>query len=433
MSQFPVIHRSAAALVLLAALAACGGDTTTSSSTSDGQPVTLAATESHAVSYWHDVAAATVTATGAATTPEEQRTVFNADLATISVAVYDATAAIDGRYKLYGPAPTAPAAGASMDAAVGAAAVGVLRALFPNRGSQYEAAYASFLAGLATGEARDRGLALGAEVARGIVALRANDGRAVVLDAYVASTDPGRFRGANPVARFQPAIKPFVLGSVDQFRAPEPPRMDGAAYAADFNEVMALGGAASSSRTAAQLEMARFHTEAPPLFLTRNFGQFARTTANLADAARLMALIYVASTDALNACFDSKYYYDRWRPQSAIPLADTDFNAATVADAGWTPVVPTPNHPEYPAAHGCTAGSLAEVLRQYYGTSKVSFSFDSKVTGTTRSYASTDALIEEMSVARIYGGMHFRFSSMAGVELGSKAAAYVLNNRFGRR
>ena len=97
----------------------------------------------------------------------------------------------------------------------------------------------------------------------------------------------------------------------------------------------------------------------------------ATTGRSLAEHARLMALVWVAQADAGNACFESKYFYQRWRPLSAIPLADTDGNAATDADTTWTPVVPTPNHPEYPAAHSCVSGAMAEILNGYFGTSAI--------------------------------------------------------------
>ncbi|WP_395400368.1 vanadium-dependent haloperoxidase [Pseudoduganella sp. UC29_106] len=270
-------------------------------------------------------------------------------------------------------------------------------------------------------------------MAAAVVANRANDGRAVVLAPYVPGTAPGKFRGANPVSRFSPYIKPFTLTSASQFRSPAPPALDSAAYATDFNEVKSLGGTVSSSRTAEQLEVARFHTEPPPVFLTRNFGRFARTTDGIPEAARLMAIIYVGFSDASNACFEAKYFYEAWRPLSAIPLADTDNNAATAADATWTPVVPTPNHPEYPAAHSCTAGALGELLRQYYGTRSVTFTLNSLVTNTTRTYTSTDALADEVTMARIWGGMHFRYSTLAGAELGRASANYTMQNNFAAR
>lgn len=420
------VRSTTAAVLFVTLLAACGSDTYK-------QPdVILSPTSTNVVAYWHDVGAATVNATAAlATTPEELRPTFQVDLATMHLAMYDAVSAIDGRYKPFAIKPVAPAAGASMDAAASAAAYGVLKALFPNRGAEYQAAYDSYIATIAPGEARSKGLALGAEVAAGIVANRANDGRSVVLAAYVPGTAAGKFRGLNPISRYFSSIRPFTLTSLAQFRPAAPPALDSAAYAADLNEIKALGGAVSATRTAEQLEVARFHTEVPAIYLTRNFGRFARTTKDVADAARLMAIIYTGYADAINACFAAKYFYEAWRPLSAVPLADTDNNPATTADPAWTPSVATPNHPEYPAAHSCTAGALGELLRLYYGTDKVTFTFNSTVTGTTRTYATTDALTEESKVARIYGGMHFRYSTFAGATLGQQAANWTMQHAFG--
>ena len=418
-----------AALVL--SLAACGG-----SSDDADCVVTVMPVATNVVAYWNDIANKTVNATSSVSaTPEEQRPSYHVDLASVHVAIYDAVSAIDGRYEPFVITPKARSAGASMDAAASAAAYGVLQALFPNRAAEYQAAYDSHVAAIPAGEAKTRGLALGSEVAAGVVALRANDGRAVVLAPYVSSTAPGRFRSVNatPFNRFVPYIRPFSLTHVDQFRPAGPPALDSATYATDFNESKAGGGAASTTRTAEQLEIARFHTETPSPYLTRNFGRFAASTADVAEAARLMAFIYVVHADTITACFEAKYFYEAWRPRSAIPLADSDGNAATLSDSNWTPVLPTPNHPEYPAAHSCTSGGLGETLRLYYGTRNVVYSFDSMVTGTTRTYANTEALNEESQVARVYGGMHFHFSTLDGVDLGKKVAQWVGERHFRRR
>lgn len=425
--QHRIVLGRASSATLALILAACGGN----SDDAQDRSVTIASKGTNAVSFWNDIAGKTVNTPGpAATTPEEQRTNYGVDVATVQLAVYDAASAIDGRFKPYAVTPTAPATGASMEAAVGAAAYGVLSALFPNRAATYQTAYDSFIAAIPAGEARTKGLALGSEVGARMVALRANDGRAVVLAPYAPGTAPGQFRGVNPVNRFAPYTKVFALASVDQFRPAGPPALDSAAYATAFNEVKSVGGASSATRTADQLEMARFHTENPGLLWTRNLKRFAESTTNVADAARLMALIYVTHADATAACFDAKYFFQSWRPQSAIPLADTDNNAATVSDAVWTSVAPTPNHPEYPAAHSCASAALAEALRQYYGTRNVTFQLDSTVTTTARSYASTDALPDEIQSARIFGGMHFRFSTVDGAALGTKVANWAWARNF---
>jgi len=416
--------------VFFIGLAGCGG------SNGEEPTVTVSAAQPNVVSYWNDVANRTVNATSATTTTaEEQRPSYHVDLATVHVAIYDAVSAIDGRYKPFAVVPTAPAAGASVDAAASAAAYGVLRALFPNRSAVFQAAYDDRTAAIPDGDAKARGLALGSEVAAAVVSMRAGDGRSVVLAPYVSGTAPGKFRSANPAPfnRYVPFIKPFSLTRVDQFRPAPPPALDSAAYASALNESQAVGGAVSVVRSAEQLETARFHTEPPALFVTRNLGRFASSTADVAEAARLMAFIYVVHADAIGACFEAKYFYEAWRPRTAIPMADVDGNPATTSDAAWTPVVPTPNHPEYPAAHSCTSGGLGETLRQYYGTRRVGYAFDSAVTGTTRTYADTDALDDESRVARVYGGMHFGFSTVAGTALGIRVAQWVAAHHFGRK
>jgi hypothetical protein len=422
-----VLAYGTVAACIAVCVAACGGDDTPPN-------VVITSTGTNAVSYWNDIAGKTVTATSAtSTTPEELRSSYAVDVATVQLAVYDAASAIDGRYRPYAINPVAPADGASMDAAIAAAAYGTLQALFPNRAAQYQAAYDSFVGAIPAGDAKSKGLALGAEVAAGIVALRANDGRAVTLAPYVPGTGPGQFRGVNPVNRFAPYIKPFALTSTDQFRPSAPPALGSDAYATSYNEVKALGGAVSTVRTEAQLEAARFHTEAPPKLWTRNLLNFATSTTDVAEAARLMAFIYVVQADASDACFEAKYFYQTWRPLSAIPLADTGTNAATIPDATWTPVLPTPNHPEYPAAHSCASGSLGETLRLYYRTQQVAFSMDSTVTGTTRSYTTTNALPDEIESARVWGGMHFRYSTVAGAQLGAQVADWTWAHYFGLR
>jgi PAP2 superfamily len=399
-----------------------------------GPPVSVTVAGHNAVSTWNEIAAATINQPPAATgTPEERRPISANDLATVHVAIHDAVMAIAGTHRPLVFTLAGPVAGASPDAAAGAAAYGVLKALFPSRGGAYEAAYAKFTATLPEGEAKARGLALGAQVAAAVVATRANDGRAIALAPYVPGSGPGQFRNATPINRFLPAVKPFVLTSNAQFRAPPPPALTSAAYAAAVAETRALGAAASATRSAEQTEVARFSTEAPPLFWARNLRRFLMTDRPLADHARVGAMLWVAQADAINACFESKYHYNTWRPFSAIQLADTDGNDATTADPAWAPVVPTPNHPEYPAAHSCAAGAVAAALRAFYGTNEVRFEFDSNVTGTMRRFATPAAMVDEIAGARIAGGMHFRYATDAGARLGDQVGEWVVARSFARR
>jgi hypothetical protein len=412
-------------------LVACGGDDDV-----QDQPVTIKVAGPNAVSYWNEVASNTVNVPAAATgTPEEQRPNSSADLATVHVAIYDAVMAIAGTHEPYAATPASAAGDASQEAAIATAAYRVLLGLFPARSAQYQAAYDTFMAGIGDGAAKTKGAAIGAEAAAGILALRANDGRSIVLAAYAPGTAPGRFRGLNPVNRNGPYIKPFALTSNAQFRAPAPPELTSVAYAADLNETRALGSATSTVRTADQSEVALFGTSSPSLDVQTNTRMFATTDRSLAEHARLLAMVWVAQSDAGNACFESKYFYERWRPFSAITLADTDGNDATAVDAAWLPVVPTPNHPEYPAAHSCGSSALAEILTAYYGTPNITFDLVGvgPAIGITRHYTSMPAMLEEIRLARIAGGMHFRTSTVEGDALGRNVAKWVVANKFKRR
>jgi len=429
-------------LLAVAALAAvvtgCGGGG--DAALADGQreaasakqPVEIVSFGANAVSIWNEIAFNTtlVPSSPAGVTPSERAS--GPDVATVQLAVYDAVMAIAGTHRPFAIKPSTPAAGASMEAAAIEAAYRMLKGLFPSRGDKYEAAYAAGIGDLPDSDAKTRGMAIGAEVAAGMLALRANDGRETVLPPYVPGTLPGQFvpSGPNLVGRLTPIIKPFTTTSNSQFRAGPPPALNSAGYAADLNEVKAIAGTTSTVRTAEQTEVARFFTEPPGTWNWRNRVRFATASQSLADNARITAMLEIAVVDALGACFDTKYHYNYWRPTSAIRLADTDGNPATEADLAWTPFVPTPNHPEYPAAHGCNDGAIAEVIRSFYGTKKVRFAFDSTVTGTTHHYESTDDLVHDSRNGRVWGGMHFRNSTIIGSEMGKDVAKWVAKNYF---
>lgn len=429
----PMFVAASAAVLGLAACGGGGGDASDPEALGAAQSSrreVVITPGSDVIAYWNQIAASTISVAPAATgTPEERRPVYNLDLATVQVAVFDAVNAIDGSYRRFAAQPTTATAGASLEAAAAGAAYHVLKGLFPNRTAQYQAAYDSYVAALPDGDAKTRGLQIGQEVAVQIVALRANDGRFTPVT-YSPTSLPGRFRGTNPVNAFLPFVRPFTLHSASQFRADGPPPLASVEYAEDFNETKALGALNSTVRTAEQTEIARFHTEPPPAFWPRNLRIFATADRGIVDNARTLAALWTAQADALIACFESKYHFDAWRPFSAIQLADTDGNAATDADPSWTPVVPTPNHPEYPAAHSCGTGAAAEVLLQVFDTKKLSFQWTSNVTGTTHHFDSTDDMSKEVQLARIAGGMHFRTSTVHGEVLGKKVGKWILKNHF---
>jgi hypothetical protein len=366
-----------------------------------------------------------------AVTPEEQRPVLGHDLATMHAAMYDAVVAIAGGFEPYSVVPVSPSAGASQEAAAAAAACTVLAGLFPNRAPEYAADCAPYAAGSGSG-AVAMGITLGIEVGQKMLAERADDGR-LTIAAYTPSPGLGRFEpfpaGSSPVSFFLPAMRPFTLTSAMQFRADGPPDLTSAGYAYAFNEIKVLGAAGGAALSAEQQDIARFWTENPNVFNARNLRVFMNQP-TVVENARLAAMLWVAFADAILGCFDTKYHFSSWRPRAAIPAADGDGNPATTADPGWLPFVNTPNHPEYPAAHGCFAGVTTEVLKSYFKTPRVSFTWTSTVTGTSHEFDSVFEMLNENKVARIYGGMHFRFSSDDGATLGRRTGRWVVKNYF---
>ena len=397
-------------------------------------PVTLligslpAAATADVVTDWSAIATTAVVTRGAPA--------GGVDFAIVHAAMYDAVNAIDGRHEPYLVNPAAETRGASPEAAAAAAAHRTLVGLFPAQQATLDTAYVASLATLPNGTAKTKGIVVGEEVATRILEVRTEDGRNAVVP-YVFGTGPGVYQrtpapyppNGQPVNTFLPQVTPMAMQSPWQFRSYGPPGIGSARYTRDLEEVRAYGSLTSTVRTEEQTEIARFHTENPNQFWGRNLSAFvASRNLGTARSARLLALLTFASADAQIACFDAKYAYNFWRPVTAIQQADTDGNPATQADPAWATIVPTPPHPEYPAAHGCVAGAVAQTLREYFGRKQIKFAFTSTVTGTTHYYDSTDDLVREIINARVYGGMHFRNSVMHGAALGNSVAKWTADH-----
>lgn len=359
-------------------------------------------------------------------------------LAMVHTAIYDAVNSIGRRYQVYAVTPTVPVNGASPEAAAASAAYHLLITLFPGQAAVLDPAYTASLAAIPDGPAENKGVAIGTQVAAGIVALRADDGRNNIVP-YVFGSGPGVYQATppafgNPIQPFLAKVRPFALTSPSQFRAYGPPDITSRHYATDFNTVKTLGSLNSTERTAEQTEIGRFHTENPTIFWTRNLRDFAATKhLGINESARLFAMLFVAFGDSNIACWDSKYYFNAWRPVTAIPAAASDDNPQTEADAAWLPLANTPPHPEYPAAHGCASGAIAEVLRQFFGTKHVKMTFTSTVPGSVpHYYEKTDDLVKEVTVARVYGGMHFPTSTVHGAVMGRQVGRWVAKTQFQR-
>ena len=381
-----------------------------------------------AVTFWNQVAvAASAVHAGraAAVTP--------VDLTYVHTAIYDAVVAIRGGHSPIAVTLASVPSGASVDAAIDAAAHRVLLTMFPADQAYLESQYALALAMIADGPSKTDGISVGEQVATRFLALRANDGWNAP-SSYSPGSGPGAWQPTAPapaIAPWMATMRPFTFDDPARFRAEPPPALDSAEWAEEYNEVQRMGSVTSVYRTPEQTEIARFYGEHAGIQYGRIFRAFAEgQQLDVVDNARLFAQLYLTSADAIIACWDSKYSYSFWRPITAIRAGDTDGNDATIADPSWTPLLGTPNHPEYPSAHGCFTGSIADALASFFGTKKVSITLTSTVTNTARSFDSTDALIREIIDARVWAGIHYRGSVVHGVVIGRKVARWVAARYF---
>lgn len=350
----------------------------------------------------------------------------------VHAAIYDAVVAIEGGARPYAITPTVPA-GASSEAATAAAAHGVLVGMFPGQQSTLEANYGAYLSTLADGPAKVDGVAVGKEVAGKMMALRADDGRDAVVPYVQAPPGPGVFE---PTAPFPPIgthlgqVRPLTLPHSRLFRPPGPPALSSDRYGNDLNEVASRGGA-PPAHSVAERSTVR-------LWADHGIAQWNRTLFRLVDersldiveAARLMVMAHAAGADAMIACFDAKYHYTFWRPVHAIQRADTDGNPATNANPTWSPVLGTPNHPEYPAAHNCHSTAVAFAIASFFGSDQVTITVDSLSTGESRTFDRLSEAMDTVIEARILGGVHFRSATEDGAALGAEVARFAMATQF---
>ena len=355
--------------------------------------------------------------------------------AIVQAAVFDAVNGIDRNYMHLYVRPAASAAASKRAAAVQAAYVTLVN-LFPNQKATFDQARAGSLAGITdSSNAIQQGLAWGQAVADQIWAWRSQDGFSDAPPPYLGGTEPGQWRPTPPALApgLTPQLAtttPWVIPSPSQFRPQGPVALTSDQYTADFNEVKRMGSSTNSARTADQTMYARFWQAGHP---PDNFDQVITSLAEqhqfpMSQTAWLLALVNSAMADAAVGCYDGKYQYSFWRPVTAIQLADSDGNEATAPDAGWTPLIVTPPHPEYPSGHSCATAAATRILSQVFGE-QTSFSVGSTaMPGVTRKFYSFSAALEEVKNARILGGIHFRTACVDGAALGYAVADYVTAN-----
>jgi hypothetical protein len=359
----------------------------------------------------------------------------------VQAAVYDAVTKIEGRYVPYHDFSADPE-GALPEAAVAAAARTTLDHYLPDQTDSVDAQYAAYLTALpAAGKAA--GITVGEAAAKDIIALRADDGRNAPTATYGDPTLPvvaGRWQVVPPATTaatpWLAFLQPFLLENPDQFRAPGPPSLASHGWAEDFNETKLYGSLTSLARTSEQTATAFFWNANGINQGTQTLRDVATQHGfDLVDTARLLAMGELVEADAAIACFDSKYHYLFWRPYTAIRHAELDGNSATEADPTWLPLANTPNHPEYPAAHGCITGALAEVVARALHTRRIDLTIWGATNGgttltTTRHFETVKELDREIVNARVWIGFHYRHSGIAGIKLGRAVAHWTLQRYF---
>jgi len=347
--------------------------------------------------------------------------------------------------------------GQSPDAAVTEAAYRVLVHYFPAREADLTARHDAALAAIRAGRARRNGIMRGWLAANQVLRERAGDG----LQTPIGTTSPvaplppgpGVWR-LTPTAYAPPQIpwmanvRPFMLKRPGQFRPEPPPSLSSPRWVSAFKEVKLLGAAKNTTRSDEQTAIALFWTAN----VVRQYNGLARSIAtqmrlDVPHTSRLLAMTNEVAADAMIAMFDAKYHYLFWRPVTAIDPASVtsdgfgrvpgydDGNPATDELAGWSPLLATPNHPEYPSAHSTVSSAIAEVFTRVLGTDAIDIDLQGTPGFTvTRHFATADDLRAEVNDARIWGGVHYRFSVEAGSALGRQVADYDLGHRFhGRR
>jgi hypothetical protein len=356
-------------------------------------------------------------------------------LAMVHGAVYDAVNAIDGTRQPYlygGPAP----AGASQAAAAATAAhhvlVGLVPTTLPQVTASLDAHYAISLGKIDNGQAKTDGIVVGAAAAAAMLANRTGDGRTGTR-AFPIGTEPGEWRlvppGNGNAFSWVGEVRPFSLKSSSQLRTEGPPDLDSAQYAAEFNEVKALGAQTGDSRTDAQDALATFIVANPFSFVNRAFRELSvQHGLSTAQQARLFAMTSLSSADAFIACWNNKHFYNFWRPQTAIRLAADDGNPATVADPNWSSLFPTPPYPDSPSGYNCFAAAMMHSGRAFFGTDFVSFELKGPA---TRGYDRFTDYVRDAIEGRILTGFHFRHADVQGAWIGKKAAQWVAKHEFG--
>ena len=403
----------------------------------------------NAVTCWNEIASNAIVVTAA-----QFPTVSTLSFAMVQGAVYDAVNAINRGYQPYLVQPPSNSTD-SKEAATAAAAFRVLvgfddlPGLFPLQQPTLQPIYDEYIQGLPDDPpgSRDNGEAIGETTARAMLTNRQNDGR-FGPSPTPYQVEPGIWRPTPPNFATDPGswlgnVRPFLVPSAEMLRTDGPNPLISVEYAEDFNEIKEVGSLTSITRTPYQTDTAIFWQDALPAFMNRLFRSLAvQQGLNIVESARLFAMESMAGADAYIGGWNDKYYWQFWRPITAIREANTDGNPATEADPTWLPLfhpttpvcnpppLVTPPFPDHPSGHSCGIGAYVDTLQNFFGTDRISFSAFSNKSCTTRNFNRFSEMTKQIIDARVWGGIHFRTADTQGAVLGKKVAHHLKKNYF---
>jgi hypothetical protein len=403
----------------------------------------------NAVTDWNLIASNAIVVTAGQPPP-----VSALSFAMMQAAVYDAVNAIDRTHQPYLPEPPSNPTD-SKEAATATAAYrvlvgfGDLPGLFPAQQPTLQPMYDNYIANLPDNPpgSRANGVAIGEATARTMLTNRQNDGRfGPSPTPYPVA--PGVWRPTPPNYANDPApwvgnVRPFLVPSAEMLRTDGPNALTSAEYAEDFNELKEVGSLNSTTRTPDHTDAAIWWQDHAHALWNRIFRALATShNLNIVDSARLFAMENLAAADASIGCWNDKYYWQFWRPITAIREADTDGNPDTQPDPNWLPLFDpstpvchppalfTPPFPDHPSGHTCNSGAFVYTLQNFFGTDKIGFSAFSNKSCTTRSFERFSDALDEVIDARVWAGIHFRTADVQGAVLGHKVAHHLKKNYF---
>jgi hypothetical protein len=398
-------------------------------------PFTRLLAYDNSVLRWNEVA---IDATRVARNPPPMSSLL---FATYQVAIFDAVNGITRMHHgwlIDEPAP----AGADIDAAVAGAAYTALNALWAPSSNphRFKVAYEKALARIPDGQAKTDGLAWGKKVALAVIAKRAGCGFDKPIPGKYSSTEVGIWRETPsafrpPLLPFWGHVTPFVMASPDQFRAPPPESLSSKEYAEELAFVASHGARDNADRTEYQTNCTPFWsddlgTATPPGHWNVIAQEIARRKhLSVPESARLFALLDMAEADAAISCWETKYYYRVWRPETALRELDPKLNPNIVNHPEFIPNLPSPSFPTYTSGHSTFSSAAATVLAHFFGTDNIEFSVGSDgLPGVVHTFKSLSEASREAGMSRVWGGIHTMSDNLEAQKAGAKIGDWVYSH-----